>query len=118
MNPVRPARAASVCLILTLVTPRSASADTLTGELRGRILDVQGQIPLAGASVTLINTDRGWKRNLTTGPQGDYLFLQLEPGNYSLSVAKEGYYKTEKTDVLVPLNQPKVIIQGRLGHAS
>ncbi len=110
MKPVRIARAALLLFVLIGLVPRPAQTDTLTGEIRGKILDVQGQVPLAGAIVVLTNTDRGWKKTLTTNTGGDYLFLQLEPGNYSLTIEKEGYYKTEKTDVLVPLNQPKVII--------
>ncbi len=87
-----------------------AAADTLTGEVRGSVLDVQGRVPLPGAAVTLVNADRGWKRQLPTDPSGDFLFVQLEPGNYSIVVELKDYYRAEKTDILVPLNQPKVVI--------
>jgi len=96
-----------VCAVLCVP---QAPADTLTGEVRGSVLDLLGHVPLPGAAVTLVNADRGWKKQLQTNAGGDFLFVQLEPGNYSVVVELEGYYRAEKTDVLVPLNQPKVVV--------
>ncbi len=92
-------RQATVCL-----------ADTLTGEVRGTVLDVEGRVPLAGVTMTLINLDRGWKKQLQTDANGNYVFLQLEPGNYTVIADVSGYYKMQRTDVLIRLNQPKVVI--------
>ncbi len=99
-------------LVLTcaILCTLRAGADTLTGEVRGSVLDVQGHLPLAGAAVTLVNSDRGWKKQLQTEANGAFLFVQLEPGNYSIAAELKDYYRVEKTDILVPLNQPKVVI--------
>lgn len=85
-------------------------ADTLTGEIRGTVLDVEGRIPLAGVTGTLVSIDRGWKKQVQTDAGGNYTFLQLEPGNYTVSAEKTGYYRMERSDVLVRLNQPKVVV--------
>jgi len=103
-------RLALVLLITACLRLHPGKADTLTGEVRGRILDIQGGAPIAGALVTLTNADRGWKKQVQTDAIGQYILIQLEPGNYSLAIEKEGYYRTERTDILVPLNQPKVVV--------
>ncbi|MBP1595662.1 MAG: hypothetical protein H6Q05_1039 [Acidobacteria bacterium] len=90
--------------------PWTCFADTLTGEVRGTVLDIEGGVPLAGATVTLTSVDRGWKKQLQADSSGTYTFLQLEPGSYSVSVEMEGYYPSERTDVLIRLNMPKVLI--------
>jgi hypothetical protein len=66
--------------------------------------------PLSEVSVTLTNVARGWKRQLQTAADGDYIFIQLEPGNYTLVAVKDGYYPEEKTGILVRLNQTKVVL--------
>jgi len=90
--------------------PMICLADTLTGEIRGTVLDIEGSVALAGASVSLTSVDRGWRKQLQTDSSGNYAFLQLEPGSYSVSAEKEGYYASERTDVLIRLNMPKVLI--------
>ncbi|HEV8129739.1 MAG TPA: TonB-dependent receptor [Acidobacteriota bacterium] len=85
-------------------------ADTLTGEVRGSVLDVQGKLPLTGVTMTLINIDRGWKKQMQTDAAGNYVFLQLEPGSYTVAAEMSGYFRMERTDVLIRLNQPKVVI--------
>jgi hypothetical protein len=105
-----PRKSLSLLIMIVGLCLQWSRADTLTGEVRGKVVDVQGRVALPEASVVLTNVDRGWKRPIPTDAAGDYLFIQLEPGNYSLTVEKPDYYRTEKTDILVPLNQPKVVI--------
>ena len=104
-------RAALPLLVLMLVVCCAGlRADTLTGEARGTVFDVAGRVPLAGATLTLLNVERGWKKMLISGLGGDFAFLQLEPGNYTVAAVKEGYYSNERTNVLIRLNQPKVVL--------
>ena len=84
--------------------------DTLTGEVRGGVVDIEGRVPLPESNVTLINVDRGWEKQIETDVNGNYIFIQLEPGNYTVVVDKSGYYQAERTDVLIRLNRPKVVI--------
>ncbi len=85
-------------------------ADTLTGEARGTVVDIVARNPIENTTMTLTNADRGWSRQVSSDLSGNYVFIQLEPGNYSVVAEKEGYYTSERTDVLVRLNQPKVVI--------
>ena len=84
--------------------------DTLTGEVRGVVLDVETGTPLKGAHILLENTSRGWRKETTTDLLGRYTFLQLEPGNYTVTARVGGYYTSTKTDILIRLNRLKVIV--------
>ncbi len=85
-------------------------ADTLTGELRGQVIDIGSGAPLNGVRMVLTSVDRGWTRTMVTDAQGRYVFLQLEPGNYSLRAESEGYYSLNRTDILIRLNRLKVLL--------
>ena len=99
-----------ILLLLLIGIPLSNIADTLTGEARGTVLDIVSQNPIEDTTMTLTNVDRGWSRQVPSDATENYVFIQLEPGNYAVTAEKEGYYTSERTDVLVRLNQPKVVI--------
>ncbi|MEE8349051.1 MAG: carboxypeptidase-like regulatory domain-containing protein [Acidobacteriota bacterium] len=100
----------SLFLISMVLSWSICLGDTLTGEVRGSVVDIEGLVALPEANVTLINVDRGWEKQLDTDVKGNYNFIQLEPGNYTVLVDKSGYYQAERTDVLIRLNRPKVVI--------
>lgn len=107
----RKSRAFAILLLgFVLTAGASTFADTLTGEVRGTVLDVESRQPLVGAAVTLTNVDRGWQRVLESDAEGKYVFIQLEPGNYTVSIEVEDYYPSTRTNVLIRLNQPKVVV--------
>ncbi len=97
-------------ILLALAVGNGTRADTLTGELRGQVIDVGSGTPLNGVRMILTSIDRGWTRELVTDAQGRYVFLQLEPGNYSLRAESEGYYSLNRTDILIRLNRLKVLL--------
>ncbi len=97
-------------IALTVLLAGISVADTLTGEIRGEVLDTETTLVLPDVGVTLSNADRGWQKPAQTDAAGNYVFLQLEPGNYTLRFEKPGYYPVTKTDILVRLNQPKVVV--------
>jgi carboxypeptidase family protein len=96
--------------VLLLLTGGMNLADTLTGEIRGGVLDTETGLALPAVAVGLLNIDRGWQRVAESDQDGNYVYLQLEPGNYTLTFNKEGYYPVTKTDILVRLNQPRVVL--------
>lgn len=57
---------------------------TLVGQMTGRAVDEDGAA-LAGVLVTLNEV------NVTTGADGRFTFADLEPGNYSIILMKDGY---------------------------
>lgn len=55
--------------------------------------DAETGNPLSNASVTLMPSNR----TMQTGEDGTFTFEQLDPGQYTISVQKEGYYVDRKS---------------------
>jgi hypothetical protein len=62
----------------------------LTGDIRGFVLDPQN-LPVENAQVTVKNIDTGATRVETTSSVGSFSALQLDVGNYRISVEKQGF---------------------------
>jgi hypothetical protein len=67
----------------------TAGAQISTGNIYGNVTDESGAT-LPGANVTLTGETIG-TRTTTSGAQGDFRFLNLDPGTYKLSVALSGF---------------------------
>src|SRR6185295_19073139 len=93
-GPARPPRPA-LALLFLLVSALAASTALLAqapgiGALRGRVVDSSGA-PIAGAQVTVVNTDTGFTRTVSTDAAGAYGFADLPlTGRYEVSFAHEG----------------------------
>ena len=79
-----------------------AAQDVTTGILTGNVADENGN-PIPGASVTIINTNRGSERTTTTSGQGSFTVSQLQPGTYSVLIEADGYTPTQSDNVSVQL---------------
>jgi Carboxypeptidase regulatory-like domain/TonB dependent receptor-like, beta-barrel len=85
-------------------------SQALTGEIKGGVADTETKLALPAVAVRLLSVDRGWQKPAETDAEGNYVFIQLEPGNYTLAFEKEGYYSNTKTDILVRLNQTRIVL--------
>ncbi|HKO59731.1 MAG TPA: carboxypeptidase-like regulatory domain-containing protein [Pyrinomonadaceae bacterium] len=79
--------------LLTLFTLASVVAQTGLSSVRGLVTDPQGQA-VAGATVTLTNTERNFTRTQTTNEEGAYIFSAVPPGTYRLEAEAQGFKKT------------------------
>lgn len=61
----------------------------LTGDIEGTVYDPSGAL-VAGANVTITNLATGAKRQLTTNDLGQFAALQLDIGEYQVTVEKSG----------------------------
>ncbi|MDQ2869293.1 MAG: carboxypeptidase-like regulatory domain-containing protein, partial [Acidobacteriota bacterium] len=78
----------SIALVATgLSASLFAQGATTTGSVYGRVTDETGGV-LPGVTVTLAGV--GAPRTTTTGPQGDFRFVNLSPGTYSLKSELSG----------------------------
>jgi carboxypeptidase family protein/TonB-dependent receptor-like protein len=77
-------------LILTLASVAMAQTQMTTGVIQGTVLDEQGGL-VPGANVEVRNPDTNFSRTLTTDSDGRFVFLQLSPGRYTLTVSKQGF---------------------------
>jgi hypothetical protein len=93
------------CCGLLLSSPSWGQAST---SLRGTITDPSGST-VAGASVVLSNNESKVERAATTSEQGEYQFLFLPPGTYTLIVTASGFQRYELTGVQLLVNTPATI---------
>jgi Carboxypeptidase regulatory-like domain len=77
----------------------SAQATVGTGSVQGIITDSTGGV-IAGAKVSIINSDTGRTIDLATTSAGTYNASSLIPGNYSVRVEAPNF-KTSETTVVV-----------------
>jgi hypothetical protein len=84
--------------ILLAVMGLMALAQEVTGSITGRVKDSAGQT-IAGAEVTALHIGTGVARNITTGPDGAYVFTALPIGSYQISVTHIGFKKAVRSGV-------------------
>ena len=77
-----------------------ASAQSAFGRLAGTVFDNTGGV-LPGVSVTLQNTLTGQTQTATTGEAGAFLFPQVQPGLYTVTLTLAGFRPATFTDVAV-----------------
>ena len=77
-------------------------AQTGTTSLRGTVTDKSGGA-IVGAKVTIKNSELSIERTTTSGSTGQYEFLALPPGTYTLTIERESFrrYLHEKLQLLV-----------------
>jgi hypothetical protein len=101
----------AVCLALSNVGFSQASSSSL----RGTVMDPSGSA-VAGATVVVANDDSKTTRTATTGAVGDYSFLALPPGIYTLTVTAAGFTRYQQTGVQLLVNTPATAnVQLRVG---
>lgn len=77
-------------LVLSLFVATAARADELYGRIRGVVTDSTGAA-MPGVQLKLTNVGTGGLKEMTTGSDGGYLFVNLIPGTYNLSATKSGF---------------------------
>ena len=71
-------------------------AQGLTGSISGTVTDQSGAA-VPGADLTVVNVETSQTRQGKSDTNGGFVFTQLLPGNYKLSVAAKGFKKYEQT---------------------
>ncbi len=85
-----------LALAAWIAVPAVASAQTITGQISGRVTDASGGV-LPGVSVTVVNEGTGFKDTRVTDSAGVYTFTNLRVGTYSVLVELEGFRKEQRT---------------------
>ena len=96
---------AMLALLFLLASAAPAFGQVTTGSVNGVITDPSGAT-VAGANVLLRNNETGIERNATTNEDGEYIFPQVEPGRYTLSVEAPGFKKSVAPDIVVEVGVP------------
>jgi hypothetical protein len=95
-------KTARLCLwtligLLSVACAAAAQKAAVFGEIKGRILDHETQMPVAGVRVSIVDAGR----DIRSEPNGAYAFPEVPVGFYVLSFEQEGYYPDTRTDVIV-----------------
>ena len=88
----------------TLLSSISA-AQTAVTSLLGAVMDPSGAM-VAGAHLTITDTQNGFKAERVTNEHGEYAFEQIPPGDYTLEAQAAGF-GGEKLNVELLVNQPR-----------
>jgi hypothetical protein len=67
-------------------------------QVYGRILDTS-EGGIAQALVTVVNQENGFRRATQSEPGGGYAVGSLQPGQYKISVRRDGFHTVERYDV-------------------
>jgi hypothetical protein len=88
--------------VLLLCLPAFSQGNT--GRILGTVTDQSGGV-VAGATVTVIDTERGVNRTLTSDDAGEYNAPNLTPGMYTVRAEAKGFKKLERQNVALEVGK-------------
>jgi hypothetical protein len=96
----------TVCLVvaISLLLPALLPAQGASGRILGRVADPTGAV-LSAAKITLTNEATGITRDARSNDSGDYSFVEVVPGTYTLQFELTGFKKNVQKSVIVDVNQ-------------
>src|SRR5436309_8336140 len=98
-------KSSALSLVIALILVVSASfAQQITGSITGAVTDPTGAA-VTGAAVKLTNTETGAIQNATSDESGNFRFLLLPPGNYSLQVTTSGFKSFRREGIIVEVDR-------------
>src|SRR5713226_10403979 len=83
-------------------------AQGLTGSISGVVQDSAGAVT-PGVKLDLVNSGTGQRRNAVTGPNGAYVFAELLPGTYDISIGAAGFQRYTERDIVLGATERVVI---------
>jgi hypothetical protein len=89
------AAALSLCMAVAGLAQSTNSSD-----LRGTVTDSTGAV-IAGAKVSIVNTETGVSTDLTTNDAGIYDSVSIRPGKYRVTFSREGFGKLVRDGVIL-----------------
>src|SRR6266850_282903 len=94
----------SFCVACLVVVSPPSRAQSTYGTVNGSVTDASGAA-IADAQVTLTNLGTSEKRTQSTGNEGFYSFVNLNPGRYKIDVEKPGFKRITRPEVVVDVQQ-------------
>src|ERR1700681_2450955 len=90
--------------LVILLLSVSAFSQGNAGRILGTVSDQSGGV-VAGATVTVIDTERGVNRTLTTDDAGEYNAPNLTPGMYTVRAEAKGFKKLERQNIALEVGK-------------
>src|SRR5579864_1364558 len=106
---LKTARARAIMCVLgtilgVFVSSLALFAQGNLGRILGTVTDPSGAV-IAGAKVSVIDTQRGLPRTLTTDQAGEYNAPNLIPGEYTVRVEAPGFQTLNREKVVLEVGQ-------------
>lgn len=95
----------AIALLFSIVLVGTANAQSGTTTITGSVTDSQGAV-IAGATVKLINEEKGFSRTATTNESGAYTFSSVPPDTYKLEVEAPNFKKLVVSNVTALVDKP------------
>src|SRR5256714_7715743 len=100
--------AVSIILTLLIVPATFGQTQITTGTIQGTVVDANGAV-VPGANVEIRNLDANFSRTLVTDDEGRFVAPLLQPGNYSVTVSKQGFATTLLPSTVLTVGQALTI---------
>src|SRR5687767_8937495 len=107
------AKAVALSIAGLLCFASFASAQTITGEITGTVLDPSDAV-VPGATVELVREGTRASRVGTTNPAGIFVFPALPPGTYTLKVSSAGFRGFEQSGIVLSASERVAVGQIKL----
>lgn len=107
-------------LFVLTVAPFASVADAQStgGRIRGTVTDPSGGA-VAAATVQLVNEATHATREVQTGANGEYIFIEVAVGSYEIDLGMQGFKKYVRKGIALDLNQVLTVdIALQLGGAT
>src|SRR4051812_8651125 len=89
--------------LLVVAAAGSVFGQGFQGGLRGSVKDAGGVIP--GVEVTLTNEQTNIKRSSVTNERGEFVFANVDPGNYGIRATLQGYKSVDRGAIRIGTQQ-------------
>src|ERR1700760_1652126 len=93
-----------LCSLMLAITSAALFAQRATGGVNGTVTDSSGAV-VTGATVALTNQDTNVVNHATTSNTGYFVFLDVTPGPYVLTITKQGFKSVELPTFNLVVNQ-------------
>jgi TonB dependent receptor/Carboxypeptidase regulatory-like domain/TonB-dependent Receptor Plug Domain len=108
---------AALLLILILITITPAAFANVYGAVRGVVHDPQHR-PIQNAMVMLKAKTSDWAKSVTTDANGEFQLNAVPLGDYSVSVASQGFAQTSQDVTVISGSVPVVHFQLQVASAN
>lgn len=88
-----------VVLVVLLLVGQALNAQTLSGSVRGTVLELDGTRGISKVNVILFQPDSSW--STSTDSSGEFSFQNIPVGRYNISLSHLGYQSNVIPDIVV-----------------
>jgi Flp pilus assembly protein TadD len=97
-------RTLAICAMVVGLAGLAVPVSAQTGMIKGKVVDAEKK-PVDGAKVTVQQVDTNSKFELKTKKNGEYMQIGVPPGNYKVTVEKDGLSATKTTRISLDLTE-------------